>query len=189
MHNSPTNKFQPFQNCDFKFESYGYDTKAVVFKWADQEDPIQIAEDTQLPSYQLMKYEPQDCTKTYSTGEINKAVYTAKSVACDWEGAVMRNRPKKCQKSNASPTDQPTDQRTDGRTDRPNYGDARTHLKILDKSNFDAQGRAESRKIGLMTLRSAVFEQYRLFHRFWGYKWHEKNTLPFLKSFPIFISL
>ena len=38
----------------------------------------------------------------------------------------------------------------------------------LNNSNFDAQGRAKSRKIGLGTLRLAIIEQYRLFHRFWG---------------------
>ena len=32
--------------------------------------------------------------------------------------------------------------------------------KSLDNSNFDAQGRAKSRKIGLGTLRLAIFEQY-----------------------------
>jgi len=55
------------QTCGFKFESYGYDNKAVVFKWTPS-DPIKIAEDTQLPSYELSKMETLDCTKVYSTG-------------------------------------------------------------------------------------------------------------------------
>ena len=38
--------------------------------------------------------------------------------------------------------------------------------KKSDNSNFDAQRRAEPRKIGLVTLQLAVFEQYRLLHRF-----------------------
>ena len=70
-----------------------------------------------------------------------------------------------------------------------NSKNSKRFLKNSDYSNFDAQRRAEFGKIGPVTLRLAIFEQYRLFHRFWAYNWHEKNTLPFSKSFPIFISL
>ena len=38
-------------------------------------------------------------------------------------------------------------------------------IEIVDNSNFDARGSAESRKIGLETLRLAVFDQIRLFHQ------------------------
>ena len=43
---------------------------------------------------------------------MNKAVYTAESVACDWAGAVMRKLPEKRRK-NKCVTDRPTDQPTD----------------------------------------------------------------------------
>ena len=46
-----------------------------------------------------------------------------------------------------------------------NSKNSRSFLKKLDNSKFDAQGRAETRKIGLETLRLAVFDQIRLFHQ------------------------
>ena len=49
-----------------------------------------------------------------------------------------------------------------------NSRNSKSFLKNSDISNFDAQGREEFRKIGLVTLRLAIFEQYRLLHRFWG---------------------
>jgi len=55
------------QTCNLQFETYGYDMTAVVFKWA-AEDPIQIAEDSELPTYDLKTANNKDCTKTYSTG-------------------------------------------------------------------------------------------------------------------------
>ena len=36
-------------------------------------------------------------------------------------------------------------------------------IKIVDNSNFDARGQAESRKIGLETLRLTVFDQILIF--------------------------
>ena len=40
------------------------------------------------------------------------------------------------------------------------YAKKKKKRKKKDNVNFDAQGRAESRKNGLVTLRLAVFEQY-----------------------------
>ena len=48
-------------------ESYGYSTDDLVFQWV-AENPVQIAENTELPKYDLQKTETGDCTKVYSTG-------------------------------------------------------------------------------------------------------------------------
>jgi len=62
-------KKYPFdiQRCGFKFESYGYDSTAVVFKWADSEDPVKL-NPTPLTNYQIDQVDTLDCSKTYSTG-------------------------------------------------------------------------------------------------------------------------
>ena len=64
----PILTIHPLQTCNLQFETYGYDMTAVVFKWA-AEDPIQIAEDSELPTYDLKTANNKDCTKTYSTGK------------------------------------------------------------------------------------------------------------------------
>ena len=46
----------------------GYSTEDVIFQWAP-EDPVQIAEDTELPQFNLMDTKTSICTKVYSTGE------------------------------------------------------------------------------------------------------------------------
>jgi len=57
------------QKCGLKMESYGYSTDEVVFQWSEKkEGPIQIAEDTQIPNYDLTDTTMGDCTKVYSTG-------------------------------------------------------------------------------------------------------------------------
>ena len=46
----------------------GYSTEDVIFQWAP-EDPVQIAEDTELPQFNLMDTKTSICTKVYSTGK------------------------------------------------------------------------------------------------------------------------
>ena len=63
---------------------------------------------------------------------VNKAVYTAESVTCNWAGAVMRKLPKKRRKNKCvtdQPTDRPTNQPTNQRTDIVTYRVACTRLK------------------------------------------------------------
>lgn len=55
------------QECGLQMESYGYSTDDLVFQWV-AENPVQIAENTELPKYDLQKTETGDCTKVYSTG-------------------------------------------------------------------------------------------------------------------------
>jgi len=59
----------PFDNqeCGLQMESYGYSTDDLVFQWV-KDDPVQIAENTELPKYDLSNTETGDCTKVYSTG-------------------------------------------------------------------------------------------------------------------------
>ena len=72
---------------------------------------------------------------------MNKAVYTASSVACFWAGAVTLLPPSLKQSFRAdsarfrtSGTDRRTDRRTDGPTDRVTYRVASTQLKRRVKS-------------------------------------------------------
>ena len=67
---------------------------------------------------------PTDVTCT----RLNKAVYTAESVACDWAGAVMPKLPEKRRK-NECVTDQPTDQPTDRPTDGPTQLGIESHAR------------------------------------------------------------
>jgi cation transporter family protein len=55
------------QVCSVQLESYGYSTEDVIFQWAP-EGPVQIAEDTELPQFNLMDTRTSICTKVYSTG-------------------------------------------------------------------------------------------------------------------------
>ena len=58
---------------------------------------------------------------------MNKAVYAAESVACDWAGAVMQKLPERRRK-NKCVTDQPTDRQTD----TAGYRVACTRLKMIE---------------------------------------------------------
>lgn len=55
------------QECGLQMESYGYSTDDLVFEW-QKENPVQFAEDTELPKYDVKDRKTGDCTKVYSTG-------------------------------------------------------------------------------------------------------------------------
>ncbi|XP_042900511.1 glycine receptor subunit alpha-2 [Parasteatoda tepidariorum] len=55
------------QMCSLKIESLSYTTDDLVFKWEDQ-TPLVVDDDIELPQHILTNTRLGDCTKSYSTG-------------------------------------------------------------------------------------------------------------------------
>ncbi|KAK2168694.1 hypothetical protein LSH36_15g19065, partial [Paralvinella palmiformis] len=63
-------KYYPMDNqtCKIEFESYGYTTRDIVFKWNTEKDPVQVSEWLEMPEFILTNTSVGDCTTEYITG-------------------------------------------------------------------------------------------------------------------------
>ena len=60
------------KSCSPIFHSDGYTTDELSFIWLQGESsPVQLAEEMELPQFEMVKVETQDCQKSYITGKTN----------------------------------------------------------------------------------------------------------------------
>ncbi|XP_077982653.1 glycine receptor subunit alphaZ1-like [Glandiceps talaboti] len=57
------------QLCHVTMESYGFRTHDLIFKWSDEEDPIEIDPDIEIPEFRRPDVKTTELNKTYSTGD------------------------------------------------------------------------------------------------------------------------
>ncbi|XP_070553295.1 glycine receptor subunit alpha-2-like isoform X2 [Ptychodera flava] len=55
------------QQCGAQLESYGFNTKELIFKWREKE-PIQLPADLTLPQFDIIGTRTLSCMKVYNTG-------------------------------------------------------------------------------------------------------------------------